>query len=464
MHFRYYCRQSVWLVLLVSGCAHSRPEPLPAGAAPARTVPVKQQASIDAVEPNGIVTLTDAVGFALVNHPALRAFPWALRAAEARELQAGLLPNPELEFGIEEFGGSSGRRGFDGAETSLELGQLIELGDKRFRRTRVAQIDKDLTQWEYESAKLDVMYEATAAFIETLAAQEQLSLVQELVGLSERSYGAVEQRVAAGKDPPVEQAKARVALANAQLGLARAERQLTSARTQLALAWGSDVPRFRTVRGDFYRVAPAPAFDELTALVADNPDLARWEAQMRRRWAILEVERAQRVPDVGLRAGLRHFNETDDTAFVVGFSIPLPAFNRNQGGIEAAGQMLAKTRDDRAAATMRVRTALARALENVSIAFTEASILADDVLPVAQRAYEATDEGYRQGKFDYLEVLDAQRTLFEAKVQYVSSLTTYHGTRAAIERLIGQSLPEPGPSATPISMPKPLSEDSPDEK
>ena len=86
------------------------------------------------------------------------------------------------------------------------------------------------------------------------------------------------------------------------------------------------------------------------------------------------------------------------------------------------------------------------------------------MLPVAQRAYEATDEGYRQGKFDYLEVLDAQRTLFEAKVQYVSSLTTYHRARAAIERLIGRSLPEPRPSATPISMPKPLSEELPDEK
>ena len=45
-----------------------------------------------------------------------------------------------------------------------------------------------------------------------------------------------------------------------------------------------------------------------------------------------------------------------------------------------------------------------------------------------------------EGKFDYLEVLDAQRTLFDARVQYVSSLTTYHKTRAAIERLIGRGL------------------------
>ncbi|UCD53432.1 MAG: TolC family protein [Phycisphaerales bacterium] len=463
MYSRYRCLLSVGLLLVAAGCAHGRTASRPE-AIRARTGSAGPQASAERVEPNGVVTLADAVSFALVNHPALHAFPWARQAAEARELQARLLPNPELEFEIEEFGGAGDRRGFDGAETSLQLGQLIELGDKRFKRTRLAEIDKDLTQWDYESQKLDVMYKVTLAFIETLAAQEQMSPVQELVGLSERTYEAVQQRVTAGKDPPVDQAKARVAVANARLGLARAERQLDSVRAQLALAWGSKTPRFDSVRGDFYRIAPIPAPDDLTPLMADNPDLARWEAQMRRRWALLEVEKAKRVPDVGLRAGVRHFNETDDTAFVMGFSIPLPAFDRNQGGIEAAGQMLAKTRDDRETALMAARTALARALESASVAFVEANVLADDVLPMAQSAYEATDEGYRQGKFNYLQVLDAQRTLFEAKLQYVTSLATYHRSRATIERLIGQALPEPEPSATPISTSKPLSEELSDEK
>lgn len=423
---------------------------------PVRALPGELAVSGDAVEPNGVVSLAHAVTFALANHPALHAFPWARQAAEARERQAKLRPNPEVDFETEEFGGSAGRRNFEGAETTLQLGQLIELGDKRFKRTRLAEIDTDLTQWDYESQKLNVMYEVTLAFVETLAAQEQLTPVQELVALSERTYEAVRQRVTAGKDPPVDQAKARVAVANAKLGLARAERQLDSVRVQLALAWGSKTPHFDRVRGDFYRIAPLPALDELTPLMADNPDLARWEAQMRQRWAQLELEKAQRIPDLGLHAGVRYFNETDDTAFVMGFSIPLPAFNRNQGEIEAAGHLLAKTRDDREAAQVDARTALAQALESVSVAFVEASVLADDVLPVAQSAYEATDEGYRQGKFDYLQVLDAQRTLFEAKLQYVASLTTYHRSRATIERLIGQALPVPTS--------QPLSEESSDEK
>jgi len=463
MFLRYSCLVCIGLALLGTGCTRAgtaRPVANPSWRPPAE----REEAAASIVEPNGVVTLTDAVGLALMHHPALRAFPWERRAAEGRALQAGLRPNPELEFGIEEFGGAGGRRDFDGAETSLQLGQLIELGDKRFKRARLAEIDKDLVQWDYEAQKLDVMVDVTVAFVETLGAQEQLALVRELVGLSEQMYQAVAQRVAAGKDSPVEQAKAKVAAANATLGLARAEQRLAAARTQLALAWGGATPRFDHAQGDFYRIAAIPTLEALTALTLDNPSLARWEARMRRRWALLEVERSRGVPDVALRAGLRHFNETDDTAFVMGFSIPLPAFDRNQGEIEAAGQMLAKTRDDRAAATIGVQAALAQARERASMAFVEANILADDVLPTAQKAYEATDEGYRQGKFDYLEVLDAQRTLFEAKVQYVSSLTTYHRSRATVERLIGQALPETEPPVAPISMPTPLSEDLSDEE
>jgi cobalt-zinc-cadmium efflux system outer membrane protein len=85
-------------------------------------------------------------------------------------------------------------------------------------------------------------------------------------------------------------------------------------------------------------------------------------------------------------------------------------------------------------------------------------------LPAARSAYEAADEGYRQGKFGYLDILDAQRTLFEAKVRYVSSLTAYHQRRAAIERLIGRPVPKPHLRATTTTTPKPLSEEPSDEK
>lgn len=73
-------------------------------------------------EPRGVVTLRDAVAFALVNNPELRAFSLEVRAAEARKLQAGLLPNPQIEFEVEEFGVTDERSNFDSSETAIQLG------------------------------------------------------------------------------------------------------------------------------------------------------------------------------------------------------------------------------------------------------------------------------------------------------------------------------------------------------
>ena len=95
-------------------------------------------------EPNGVITLRDATALALARSPELGVFPYDLRAADARVLQAGLRPNPELQVGVEEFAGRGERSGFNATETTVQIGQPIELGGKRIKRTRVASLDKEL--------------------------------------------------------------------------------------------------------------------------------------------------------------------------------------------------------------------------------------------------------------------------------------------------------------------------------
>ena len=68
------------------------------------------------------------------------------------------------------------------------------------------------------------------------------------------------------------------------------------------------------------------------------------------------------------------------------------------------------------------------------------------VLPGAQSAFDAATEGFRQGKFGYLEVLDAQRTFFEARGRHIEALSAYHKAVADTERLIGGGLIDPSKS------------------
>lgn len=70
---------------------------------------------------------------------------------------------------------------------------------------------------------------------------------------------------------------------------------------------------------------------------------------------------------------------------------------------------------------------------------TEAQLLRDDVLPGAQSAYDAATKGFELGKFDFLDVLDAQRTFFAAKSQYLRALAETYRAAADIDRLLGDA-------------------------
>ena len=391
-------------------------------------------------EPNGIITLREALALALMRNPELRAFSWETRASEARKLQASLWPNPELEVEVEDVGGTGERRGFDGAETTIQLGQLIELNGKLRKRTRVASLESELAELDYQAKRLDVLTDTTRLFVGVLAVQEQLTLAGELVRLSEQVLTTVSQRVEAGKDSPVEKIKSEIALASVRIEREKARQNLKSARKQLAAIWAGKSPIFEKVAGQLDVVPSIPPEDQLADLVSQNPDISRWVVELEQRRAAFELEKAKATPDITLSGGLKRFNETDDNAVVFGVSIPLPIANRNQGSILEARHNIAKAGEERKAAETRVNTALASSYQALSNAFTEATELKSKVLDGAQDVFDASTEGYRAGKLGYLNVLDAQRTLFEAKGQYIEALSAYHKARADVERLIGQRI------------------------
>ena len=390
-------------------------------------------------DPNGALTLSEALSLALMHNPELRAFSWEVRASQARTLQAGLSPNPELDLEVEEVGGTGERSGFDGSETTLQLSQLVELGDKRGKRTKVASVEEEISQRDYEAKRRQVSSDVAKAFVQALAAQERLSLSEEMLRLSGELVETVSQRVEAGKDSPVEKAKAAVVLANARIRHQQALKDLELSHKQLAATWGSTKPHFKGVSG-LLSVAPIPAMDGLTSLIQENPDVVRSSLAVDREKAALELEKAKAGSDITLSGGFQRFEEANDNAMVFGISVPLPISDRNQGGRLEATYNLAKAREQDKAVRTAVEMELAAAYQSLSNAHNEALELDANVLQNAGRLFDASKEGYNQGKLDYLELLDAQRTLFDVKEQYIEALISYHLAKADVERLIGREL------------------------
>jgi len=438
----------------LTGCATEPPRialptPRPLGAAlPAYTAPetavyptskaaTASEGAELSTDPEGAIALHDALAAALLRNPDLAAFSWEIRVREARALQAGLLPNPELALEVENIGGSGDFNGADQAETTIALGQLIELGGKRMKRRRVAELDAALAGWDYEVRRIDVFADVARAFVELLAAQERLRLTDELLGLADKSLDSVTLQVQAGAASPVERTRAEVTRATQALERRSAEAELAASRARLAATWGGRKSLYDEAVGDLFAVAAPPTREEITQRLDANPELARWVQEIELREAIVELEDAQRIPDPVAGVGVRRFEESNDTALVFGVSMPLQIFDRNQGARLAARRDLSKARHQRMALEVSVQTAVEIVIQDLAASYHEVVTLREQVLPKAERAYRDVRHGYLRGLFRYLDVLDAQRSLFELRSRELDALETYHSAVAEVERLTG---------------------------
>jgi cobalt-zinc-cadmium efflux system outer membrane protein len=252
---------------------------------------------------------------------------------------------------------------------------------------------------------------------------------------------AVQRRLEAGKASDLEKTRFDVAVASARIDLEQARRAVIAARNRLAAQWGSRKPRFANAVGDLDATPVTASLDGLASRLAANPRLARFGAEVAQREAALAREKAAAVPDVTLRAGPRRLEETNDTTAVVGLSVPLPLWNRNQGNIRAAREQVARAGAEQAAAASALMTELSDAYQRLAGSRSAIQILRESVLPGAESALTATNEGYEAGRFSYLDVLDARRTIGAARMQYLQALTEYHKALHTIEALTAAPRP-----------------------
>jgi cobalt-zinc-cadmium efflux system outer membrane protein len=400
------------------------------------------------VNSTGVLALQEVIAKVLLHNPELQAFSFEIRAREARTLQESLRPNPKLSVTPQDFWGSGDLGGFDRMENTAMLSQVIELGGKRMKRQKAANLNRDLAQWDYETVRMNILTQVAKAYTDALAAQEKRKLAQELVQLSKKSYNAVKARVISGKVSPIHEVKAQVALSATQIEQQQAENNLKAAYRRLASFWGSLDPRFKHVGGSLYLITPVPPFATLVGRMQKNPDLARWATETIHRQAVVTREESKAVPNVTIGAGSRYIQEVQDFAWQVNVTIPLQIFDRNQGGIAEARHRLAKADAEKRSVKLRLQRALSNQYANLINSYKRVVNLKTKILPGARTAFEAVNEGYRFGKFGYLEVLDSQRTWFNARSQFLDALAEYHKAVADVERLTGQAVspvPEPRP-------------------
>lgn len=382
----------------------------------------------------GPLSLQAAISLAFEQNKTLAAARKEIEAVDATILQAGARPNPEFSALIEDTRKSS-------RTTTYQINQPIELGGKRSARIEAARRARDMAVLDYAAKRSELRAAVVAAYYEVRVATERQRLAHELLALASTSAGMAQRRVMAGKISPVEQTKAQVAQSAAQLELNQANSELGLARQKLAMLWGATAARQPLSDQGGEALPPLPAIAQLTEQVANGPAVRLARLEVERRRALASIETSKRTPDVSLTLGNKRDESSARNMWVVGFSVPIPVFDSNQGNELEAFKRVDIARDALALTELQMQGEAAQGFERLRNAREEATALRNDIVPAAQSAYQAARTGFELGKFGYLDVLDAQRTYFQAKAQYWKALSAAFQAAADLDRLAGTETP-----------------------
>ncbi|WP_288522515.1 TolC family protein [uncultured Pseudomonas sp.] len=377
------------------------------------------------------LSLDQALDAAFSQNPDFAAIGREIGIAEGERRQAGLIPNPELSWEVEDT-----RRAT--STTTVTLSQALELGGKRGARIEVAKAGQAIARLELERQRNSLRADVIQAFHAALRAQTALELAQQSQALTERGLRVVEGRVRAGQSSPVEATRAQVQLAQAEAAVRRARTERGVANQVLARLTGSAEARFDRLDASNLSPGPAPQAEPLLAKVEQTAEWRLAAAQIERGDASLGSEKAQRIPNLTVSLGSQYSREDRERVNVVGLSMPLPLFDRNQGNVLAAARRADRARDLRNAVELRVRSETRSALEQWGTAMGEVQAYDRTILPAAQQAVDTATRGFEMGKFAFLDVLDAQRTLIDARGLYLEALAQATDARAQVERIYGE--------------------------
>ena len=375
------------------------------------------------------VNLEQAIEMALHKAPEIMKANALNKAAAASVNQSASWSNPHLAIEAENIGGSGGYTGYDSAETTASITQLVEIGGKRSAKRLIAERDRVLSQLDQKNEALIITRKVKLSFAEASAAQERLKLASQQSDMANDILEGVRRRVDAAADPLYQKNKAEIARASSELAMKKAERERKTALQILGTLMNSEVTQIDT--GAFYQLTePAEAFPI-------EPDLiiAREDLEVQKSKAMYVLERANAVPDPTFSAGVRNFKEDDENAFIVGVSFPIPVLNLNRGNIQRAGYEIAARDAERQQIIRDTRMEIMERQKRLFDAYQDAITLKKTILPQAESALKDARRGYNAGSFAYLDVLDAQRTLFENKEAYLNALLEYQINQAEVEYL-----------------------------
>jgi len=379
--------------------------------------------------------LEEAVARALASHPSIVAERAQLQAVQARADREGLPPPYTIGGEVENVAGTGSLRGVDSAETTLRIGRVIELGGKREARQTLGRAEVREQEHRADTARIDLASLTATRFIEVLARQQRLEYADERIQQAEDTRREVAAWVEAARNPESDLQAAEIVLAEAELDRESAEHELASARMTLAASWGALMPDFGEVVGDLQALPTVEPFETLAARLSMTPELRAARLQADTIAARRRVAEASAKPDIDVSLGVRRMEAFNDQGLVMSVSVPLGSRTRSGYSVAQANAELAALEARRDAERFERHQALFERYQELVHARHELESLRTNMIPKAENALATTRRGFEAGRFSFISLAQAQKTLFDLRARAVEASSRYHLLLVEVERL-----------------------------
>jgi len=366
--------------------------------------------------------------------PRLREAQATIGQAEGLARQSRAWLNPSVSLNVENFGGKGSYSGSESAETTAAVEQTIELGGKRSARIAAGDAGVEASRARANQVSADFAFDLAQAYADAEAADIRLQFARDSLALAEDDARVADALVKAGKEADLRSVQARSVVEAARADVDEAQAARTGAFARLTALVDSPVP-FTSIPVSLLAHAdidePIPTADPL-----NSPGYLVAQAERAEVAKRVRIEQTRSSPDVTVSVGVRRLAADDSNAFVGGVSVPFPIFDRNRGNISAVQSELSAADERVNIARLDAQADIQSATGRLYAAVTRVKS-AQDSERTALEAYRLTRVGYEAGKLPLSEVLNARRTLTDARNQSLKARQDRLSAEAELARLRG---------------------------
>lgn len=406
--------------------------------------PSEQPARVSAAPPGMVrLSLADALSLFLKQNLDLLIARYGIDYSKGQQITAKLFPNPVLQLATQSSW-TQGNTLTKSGEIQTQVQQLFEVAGKRGYRIESAGFGAQSSEAGFEDVIRQLSFTLKDAYYRVQLAQRRLALAEENRDRFARIMEINTIRFKKGYIAEIDLIRIRLQVVDFQAQVIESLQEAESARSDMRqLLRLSPASRLElTTDLDFRRVDPD--IDKLRSVALDaRPDLRGKRATYSQREADLKLARAYRYPDVTIGAGyaVQGPRGPDNQQMgILNFGVPLPLFNRNQGGVVQAEVAAQSAQADLDKTVNQVENQVDVAYQNLLQSRRLVEAYLAGVLDDARSTFTIVERAYERGGATILDLLDAARTSRAIQQNYIEALFAYQHNLFQLESAVGQEI------------------------